>query len=369
MKVIMTGGGTGGHIYPAIAIADKIKERYPDSEIMFVGTEKGLESRLVPENGYPIEFIEVAGFNRKNLIKNVEVLKKLMDGSKQSKKIMKEYKPDIVIGTGGYVCGPVVRAAAKAGAKTYIHEQNAFPGVTNKMLEGYVEKVFLGFGEAGEYFKKPEKHIMAGNPVRKVFFEAKKETSREKLGFAQDDFVLLVFGGSQGAGRINKAMMSVIETLNGMKGVQVCMATGTRYYDAIMQELVNEKGLELSDNIHIMEYISNMDEYLSAADLVVSRSGALTVAEATVCGKAAIFIPFPYATGNHQYFNAKAVTDKGGAIIIEEENLTDEKLVAEILKLKNDPELLKVMGEKSRECAPVDAVDIICNNIDIPSDK
>lgn len=367
MKVIMTGGGTGGHIYPAIAIADKIKERYPDTEIMFVGTEKGLESKLVPENDYPIEFINVAGFNRKKLLKNFAVLKKLHEGNKQSKQIMKDFKPDIVIGTGGYVCGPVVRAANKAGIKTYTHEQNAFPGVTNKMLEANVEKVFLGFADAKQYFKKPEKHVVTGNPVRKAFFEADGAASREKLGFSKDDFVLLVFGGSQGAGRINKAMMNVIETLNGMEGVQVCMATGSRYYEAIMQELTEEKKLVLADNIHVMEYISNMDEYLSAADLVVSRSGALTVAEVTVCGKAAIFIPFPYATGNHQYFNAKAVADQGGSIIIEEENLTDENLIAEILKLKNNPARLKEMGAKSRECAPVDAVDIICNNLDIPA--
>lgn len=369
MRVIMTGGGTGGHIYPAIAIADKIKERYPDAEILFVGTEKGLESKLVPDNGYPIEYITVAGFNRKKPLKNVSVLKKLREGGKQSKKIIREYNPDIVIGTGGYVCAPVLRAANKAGIKTYTHEQNAFPGVTNKMVEAYVEKLFLGFAEAQQYFKKPEKHVITGNPVRKAFFEANPEESRKKLGFSEQDFVLLVFGGSQGAGRINKSMMNVIETFNGMKGVQVCMATGSRYYDAIVQELQDEKGLELADNIHIMEYISNMDEYLSAADLVVSRSGALTVAEVTVCGKAAVFIPFPYATGNHQYFNAKAVADHGGAVIIEEQDLDDEKLVAEIMKLKNDPDKIKQMGMKSRECAPIDAVDIICNNLDIPSAK
>ena len=364
MKVIMTGGGTGGHIYPAIAIADKIKERYSDAEILFVGTERGLEKKLVPENGYPIEFITVEGFNRKNLLKNIEVVKKLHQGNKQAKKLMKEFKPDVVIGTGGYVCGPVVRAASKAGIKCYTHEQNAFPGMTNKLLESNVDKVFLGFPEAAEYFKKPEKHVVAGNPVRKAFFDADMKTSREKLGFAEDDFVLLVFGGSQGAGRINKAMIKVIEALNGAEGVHVCMATGARYYDAIRQELKEALGTDPAENIHILEYITNMDEYLSAADLVVSRSGALTVAEVTVCGKAAIFIPFPYATGNHQYFNAKAVADNGGAVIIEEANLTDEALVAEILKFKNNPELVKQMGEKSKECAPMDAADIVCNNLD-----
>lgn len=365
MKVIMTGGGTGGHIYPAIAIADKIKERYPGSEILFVGTERGLEKTIVPDNGYPIEFITVAGFNRKNPLKNIEVMKKLRKGSKQAKQLMKDFQPDVVIGTGGYVCGPVVRAAHKAGIKTYTHEQNAFPGVTNKLLENYVEKVFLGFPEAQKYFKHREKHVLAGNPVRKAFFEADGKKSREKLGFAQDDFILLVFGGSQGAGRINKAMLRVIEAMNGMEGVQICMATGKRYYDAILGALVDEMGLKLADNIHILEYISNMDEYLSASDLVISRSGALTVAEVTVCGKAAIFIPSPMVTGNHQYYNARAVADHGGALIVEEKDMDNEQLIAQILKLKNDPQLLAEMGHKSKECAPVDAVDIICNNLDI----
>ncbi|MDE8734368.1 undecaprenyldiphospho-muramoylpentapeptide beta-N-acetylglucosaminyltransferase [Eubacteriales bacterium DFI.9.88] len=365
MKVIMTGGGTGGHIYPAIAIADKLKERYPGSQILFVGTEHGLEKKIVPENGYPIEFITVAGFNRKNPLKNIEVMKKLSKGSKQAKQLIKAFDPDLVIGTGGYVCGPVVRAAHKAGIKTYTHEQNAFPGVTNKLLEKYVEKMFLGFPEAQKYFKHRKKHVICGNPVRSVFFNADRRASRRKLGFSEDDFILLVFGGSQGAGRINKAMLSVIEVLNGMENVQVCMATGTRYYDAILNELREERGVKLADNIHILEYISNMDEYLSASDLVISRSGALTVAEVTVCGKAAIFIPSPIVTGNHQYYNAKAVADHGGAVIIEEKDMDNEKLIAQIMKLKNDPQKIAEMSRRSKECAPMDAVEIICNNLDI----
>lgn len=364
MKIIMTGGGTGGHIYPAIAIADKIKERYPQAEILFVGTERGLEKTIVPQNGYPIRFITVAGFNRKNMLKNIEVLRKLQKGNKEAKALMKEFQPDAVIGTGGYVCGPVVRAAHKAGIKTYTHEQNAFPGMTNKLLEKYVDRLFLGFPEAQQYFKHPEKHVMAGNPVRKSFFTARQKSSREALGFGQDDFILLVFGGSQGAGRINKAMLSVIETLNNMEKVQVCMATGKYYYDAILGEL-KERGVEPGKNIHILEYIENMDEYLSAADLVVSRSGALTVAEVTVCGKAAIFIPSPIATGNHQYYNAKAVSDRGGAILIEEKDLETEQLISQILKLKNDREKVREMAECSKACAPVDAVDIICSHLDI----
>lgn len=365
MRVIMTGGGTGGHIYPAVAIADKIKERYPDSQILFVGTEHGLEKKLVPECGYAIEFITVAGLNRKHPLKNIEVMKKLRKGNRQARKIVDVFKPDLVIGTGGYVAGPVVRAAHKAGIKTYAHEQNAFPGVTNKLLENYVERLFLGFPEAQKHFKHRKKHVVSGNPVRKAFFEADPIRSRKSLGFSSEDFVLLSFGGSQGAGRINNAMLGVIEVLNGMEGIQVCMATGSRYYEAILNELQEERGLTLADNIHIMEYISNMEEYISAADLVISRSGALTVAEVTVCGKAAIFIPSPLVTGNHQYYNAKAVADNGGALLLEEKDLDSEKLITQILKMKNDRDLVAAMAAHSKESAFEDATEIICNNLDI----
>ena len=202
MKVIMTGGGTGGHIYPAIAIADEIKKRFPDAEILFVGAKRGLEKTLVPDNGYPIKLIPVQGFNRKNPLKNVEVLRDLKQGNKLSKQILKEFQPDVVIGTGGYASAPVVKMAQKMHIPTYIHEQNAFPGVTNKMLEKHVEKVFLGFEEGSEYFRYPEKHVATGNPVRKSFYGMDREQARKDLGFRKKDFVLLAVGGSQGAGRI-----------------------------------------------------------------------------------------------------------------------------------------------------------------------
>ena len=197
MKVIMTGGGTGGHIYPAIAIADKIKERDPEAEILFVGTEKGLERELVPRSGYPIRFITVSGFNRKNMLKNIKVAKDLAKGSRQAKAILKEFMPDVVIGTGGYVCGPMVRAAHKKGIRTFVHEQNAFPGVTNKILEKYVDKVFISFEAAGEHFVHKEKLEITGNPVRKVFFEGDRPVCRKTLGLKPGDFALLCFGGSR----------------------------------------------------------------------------------------------------------------------------------------------------------------------------
>ena len=362
MKVIMTCGGTGGHIYPAIAIADEIRRREPDTEILFVGSEIGLERTLVPKNGYDIKLIESDGFNRKHLLKNIGVIKTLRRGSRKSHDILKEFMPDVVIGTGGYASAPIMKAAQKRHIPTYIHEQNAIPGMTNKLLERKAEKLFLGFEEASKHFKHPEKHVFAGNPVRKEFAETGKEEARAGLDLKPSDFVLLAFGGSQGAGRINKAMMKVIETFNGVADFKICLATGSYYYDAINREL-EDKGIKTGDNIRIMEYIDDMARYLAAADMVISRSGALSVAEITMCGKPAIFIPSPMVTGNHQFYNAKAVADKGGAVIVEEKDLDNDKLADTVLKLKNNPEVLKKMAESSAECAPCDATRMICDNI------
>ena len=362
MRVIMTGGGTGGHIYPAIAIADEIKRRFPDAEILFVGAERGLEKTLVPANGYDIRLIPVQGFDRKNPFKNVKTVKVLREANREAKKVMAEFRPDFVVGTGGYASAPIIGNAHKLGIPSYIHEQNAFPGVTNKMGEKHATKMFLGFEEAGQYFKYPEKHIVTGNPVRADFMATDREKAREKLGVGEDDFVLLAFGGSQGAGRINKAMMSVIEHFNGENSINICLATGRNYYHAVTDEL-KETGDEIKGNIRIMEYIDNMPEFLNAADMVVSRSGALTVAEVTVCGKPAVFIPFPAATGNHQFFNARAVAEKGGANVIEEKNLDNDSLISTITDMMKHPEGLKDMSEKSRSCAAEDAVKIICDNI------
>ncbi len=357
MKVIMTGGGTGGHIYPAIAIADKIREKQPDAQILFVGTEKGLEKTLVPKNGYPIEFVTVSGFDRCNMLKNIKTAADLAKGLSQAKKIIKSFRPDVVIGTGGYVCGPVVRTAAKMGIRTYIHEQNAFPGMTNRMLEPYVDKVFMGFEKAGEYFKCPEKHIVVGNPVRKSFFTRTKQQARETLGIAEDEFMILSFGGSRGAGRINEAMLSVLREVNGMDKTSLYFGTGDVYYDDICREA--GKLCSISDNVHIMRYIDDMDNYLAAADVVVSRAGALSIAEICVCGKCAVFVPSPNVTGNHQYHNAKAVADKGGAILIEEKDLTDELLVSTIAELRADPAKVKAMGQAARKCAFDDSAETI----------
>lgn len=362
MRVIMTGGGTGGHIYPAIAIADRIKLEDPASEILFVGTERGKEKDLVPYRGYAIEFIKVSGFSRKNMLRNVGVVAEYAKAVREAGIIIEKFKPDVVIGTGGYVSAPVIRAAAKRGIRTFIQEQNAIPGLTNKLLEKDVEKVFLGFEEGGSGFKMPEKLIFSGNPVRRDFYDAQKETSRETLNLNQNDFVILAFGGSQGAGRINKAMVDVVECYNGEPGVSIVFVPGKYYYLPVMTELL-EKEIRLEDNIRVMEYINDMATYLAAADLVVSRSGALTVSEISVCGKPSILIPSPIVTGNHQLFNANALGKRGAAVVIEEKNLTDAGLLQEIDTLMRDNGRLAQMGRKAKEAATEDATSIIWETI------
>ena len=364
MKVIMTGGGTGGHIYPAIAIADKIRRKHPEAEVLFIGTERGMEKDLVPKSGYDIRFITVSGFNRKKLWKNFKTAIDLAKGNLQANKIINEFKPDLVIGTGGYVCGPVVRAAHKKGIKTFIHEQNAFPGVTNKLLEKYVDKVFVSFEESKEYFKDPNKLIVTGNPIRKSFLTCQMGNSREKLGIKPSEFVLLCFGGSLGAGKINSTMIHVLEAFHGIPDTRLFFITGRNYYQKVL-ESVEERGIALSENIKVLEYVDNMHEYLSAADLVISRAGALTVSEITACGKASILIPSPNVTGNHQYFNARVVADKGGAVILEEKDLTDEKLLGTIMRLKNNKEALNSMSEASGKAGRLDAADVIYDHLGI----
>ncbi len=362
MRVLMTGGGTGGHIYPAIAIADKIKKEHKDAEILFVGTERGLEKSIVPKSGYDIKFIKIRGFNRKNVFKNIKVLMELVKATKDAKEIIKEFNPDMVIGTGGYVCGPVVRTAHKMGINTYIHEQNAVPGLTNKLLEKYVDKIFVGFKDAEKNFKHKEKIILSGNPVRSEFEHLNKSECRKELGLSDKDFVILAFGGSGGAGTLNEEIINVIKTLNEDPDISIFFGTGKVYYKRVISELETME-IRLSDKMKVLEYIENMPYYLGASDLVISRAGALTIAEINICGKASILIPSPNVTGNHQYFNAKAISETGGAILIQEKNLDKNKVIKAVKMLMADRGKLKKMETASKRCAHETATEIIYNAI------
>lgn len=360
MKVIMTGGGTGGHIYPAIAIADEIKSRHPDAEIIFVGTERGMEKDIVPKAGYPIKFITVSGLNRKNPIKLIKTFKDLNHGLHEAKQIIKEFKPDLVIGTGGYVCGPVMKTAAGMGIKTYIHEQNAFPGLTNKLLSRGAERVFVAFDDAKKYFKTKKEPVTVGNPVRHAFTEVDRQAARESLGVKEDEFMVLSFGGSLGAQRINDEMTVAAERLRDRAGLRIFFVTGRRYYSSIM-----ENADKTNARVTYLQYIDDMPKYLNACDLAITRSGALTVSEITACGRASVMIPSPYVTNNHQYYNAKVVADRGGAILIEEKDLTNGEVADEIEQLMNDRQILEKMEKASAALGTVTSAGKICDIIGI----
>ena len=360
MKVIMTGGGTGGHIYPAIAIADEIKSRHPEAEIIFVGTERGMEKDIVPKAGYPIRFITVSGFDRKNPLKLVKTLRDLEHGLHEAKEIIKEFKPNLVIGTGGYVCGPVMKTAASMGIKTYIHEQNAFPGLTNKLLSRRAERVFVAFEDAKKYFKTKKEPITVGNPVRHAFTEVDRQAARAALGVKEDEFMVLSFGGSLGAQRINDEMTVAVERLRDRAGLRIFFVTGKRYYSTII-----ENADKTNTRVTYLQYIDDMPKYLNACDLAITRSGALTVSEITACGRASVMIPSPYVTNNHQYYNAKVVSDRGGAVLIEEKDLTNGEVADEIDQLMNDRQALEKMEKASSTLGTVTSAGQICDIIGI----
>lgn len=362
MRVIMTCGGTGGHIYPALAIADIIKMKNPDAQIMFIGTKRGMENQIVPAHGYMLKTIPASGFNRRKLWKNVATLKDTLAGYDQAKEIIRKFQPDLVFGTGGYVCGPVVLAAHKMGIRTAIHEQNAFAGMTNKLLSKSADKVFISFKECRKYFKREENVVLTGNPLRRGFVMSDRNVARQRLSVKEGEMMVLCFGGSQGSPRINDLMLSLIDLFDGTDGTSIYFVTGRKHYDAFMAGLKEKHGA-VRDNIKIFGYIENMPEYMGAADVVISRSGALSVAELTACGKPAILIPSPYVADNHQYYNAKVLADKGAAILIEEKDLEDEVVINVLSKMRGNRELIKTMGRNSQSLARTDAAEKIYEEI------
>lgn len=358
MHILFAGGGTAGHINPALAVAGYIKEKHPDAKISYIGTADKLEARLVPEKGYEFRTIDVAGFQRKitfkNIIRNVSAAKKAVTSSINAKKILAELKPDIVVGTGGYVSGPVLREAVKMGIKTAIHEQNAYPGVTTKMLSGKVDKVMLAMPEAEKHLKLKFKPITTGNPVRTELLNVDRQAAREALGISDDRPVLLSFGGSLGARRINEAVTKLIKWHNGSGKFYHIHATGKVGYDTMVNALTND-GTVLSSEIDVREYINNMDICMAAADLVICRAGAITLSELAACGKPSILIPSPYVAENHQFHNAMTLKKCGAAEIIEEKDLTSELLIDKVSHLIENKPKLEKMSKSATDSAIIDA--------------
>ncbi|NYE58784.1 undecaprenyldiphospho-muramoylpentapeptide beta-N-acetylglucosaminyltransferase [Carboxydothermus ferrireducens] len=343
MKLVFAGGGTGGHLYPALAIAQSWKESHPSDEILFVGTPRGIENTVVPKYGFPLYLLPVEGIPRKV---SWETLKKLFLVPKSLINafiFLKKEKPDIVVGTGGYASFPVVFAATVLKIPTVIHEQNAYPGIANKILAARVDAVCLTFGEAKKRMKA-KKLYETGLPVRREFFTnaAKRNELRKKMGVGKDELLLVAFGGSQGALTINKVVGYLLPEIMLRPNLRLVWATGPRNYENLKQKYKN-----LPERVQMVPYIDNMPEVLPAADLAITRAGAATLAEIAASKVPAVLIPYPYAAENHQEHNARAFVSHGAAVLLRDAECSEDRVKATILPLLDSPEKLVKMAENA----------------------
>ncbi len=363
MRVLLAGGGTGGHINPALAIASIIQAHDPEAQFLFVGTPDGMESRLVPQSGYQLATIQVAGFQRKisidNIKRNAKAVYYLAKSGKRAQQIVEDFRPDIAIGTGGYAAGPIIRMAAKMGVPSAIHEQNAFPGITNKMLAQRVDHVMLTVKDALEYMDFDCPYTITGLPVRSGISLKSKEEARRELGF-DDGMCILSFGGSLGAGCINEVMENVIPWhVKKNLGINHIHGYGGMGRDTFPDAMARAGIPMRSKRLRITEYINDMDTCLAAADLVICRAGASTLAELEAAGKASILIPSPIVAGNHQFYNANVLGKAGAAIVIEQKNVSIEGMMRHIKKLYDEPDRLAAMSRKAASLQISDTPDRI----------
>ena len=369
MRVLLTGGGTGGHVNPALAIAGIIKAKEPDSVIEYVGTEHGIENKLVPKAGYKLHHVNVRGFRRKISPANIKAAWLALTSPAKAGKIIREFKPDVVIGTGGYVSWPVVKAAARMGIPTVLHESNAIAGVAVKMLQNDVDRIYLNFEETGRTLTcDRDKLLRTGNPLLKGFDSVSREEAREKLGIDSGyRYILLSYAGSMGAEKVNDAVLRVMKDFTSRHPeVYHIHATGSIELELCTRQF-KEMGLEGCGNIELCEYIYDMPLKMAAADLTINRAGAMTVSELALTGKCSVFIPSPNVAENHQYRNAKVLADAGAACLFEERELEGDasplvKKVEELLSPEGDGER-RLMGERIRQFAVPEAGEIIYSDI------
>ena len=354
MRVIFAGGGTGGHINPAVSIADYAKTKDKDFKALFIGTEKGLEKKLIPALGYNIEYIDVQGFDRSHILSNIKTVAKLFKSVRQCRRVIKDFKPDCIVCTGGYVSGPVAIAAHKESVPSLIHEQNVFPGLTVKGSGKYVDYIALSFDETVNEIKEKTKCVVTGNPVRESIINADYEKSRKKLGI-NEPFVL-IFGGSLGAARINNTVIDMLQRVSAENRFKLVFGTGDRNYDEVMQTIA-DKGIKLGENVTVTAYIDNMADMMAAADLVVSRSGAITVSEIAALSKPSVLIPSPNVVRNHQEQNAREFAENGAAEMILESALTPEILYSKITEIISDKRRMEKMSNNLKKLAKTDALE------------
>ena len=363
MKIIVSGGGTGGHIYPALTLIDAIKSKRADAEFLYVGTEKGLEADIVPKAGVNFTALKLeGGFERHFTLENFSRAANAIWSIKRASDIVRDFKPNAVVGTGGYVCGPILLAASLMKVPTLIQEQNAVAGVTNKILSKFVDKIAVGTRDALKNFP-PNKTVYTGNPIRTAVLDAKKSDGLREFNFTPDKPIVLISGGSRGARSINEAMIDVLKSAAEKNSAQFLHVTGKGEFDSVTGKLRNA-GLTLNEpNIRVVPYLYNMPQAMAMADVAIFRAGATGLAELTARGVPAILIPYPYAAENHQEFNARSLVEAGAARMILNRDLTAEILSATLDELLSSPEKLKSMATASLSLGKPHAADDIAELI------
>lgn len=368
MKFLFTCGGTAGHINPALGVAQRLKELLPDCDILFVGAEGHMESELVPREGFPIKTVKITNISRSinmdGLKHNAKTVKNVITSLSQAKTIIRDFKPDVVIGTGGYVCYPVLKAAHSLKIPTVVHESNAVPGLTTKMLAGTTDKILVGFEESKQYYKHKEKVVVTGTPVRKDFRNSEKKAAREKLGLDQDKPLVVSVWGSLGATFMNNTMVGFIGKAFGNPFFGLIHSAGRSGYKKMLDDMekagiknAKERGMD------VREYIYDMPLVMAAADLVVCRSGASTLSELAVLGRPAILVPSPNVTNNHQEKNARVLEKAGAAVLIPESEINEDKLLGAVSLLLSRPDTLDAMSEQMKKIGVGDATEKIAEII------
>ena len=371
MRVLFAGGGTAGHINPALAAAGYLRSKQPDAEILYVGNKGGMEERLVPAAGFDFKTIKISGFRRsfapKAIVHNIKTVCQLVTSNSACKKIIKDFKPDVAVGFGGYVSGPVLQTAVSMHIPTCIHEQNAYPGITNKTLAKEVDKVMLTVEDAKKHLEPKNEVVVTGLPVRGELLKARKDISRKELGIPNGKYLVLSFGGSLGAKPLNDAMFDILlESANNDKYYHI-HSVGTNGGEFLEKFKENgfvdgKKGL-VKGNVEVRQYIDDMDTCMSGADLVIGRAGASSLSEIEALGKASILIPSPYVAENHQFHNAMALVNRGAGSIIEEKDLTTASLKEAIDSMLSNPAKLIQIEENAKNMAITDARERIADII------
>ena len=354
MKVVITAGGTGGHIYPALSIIKKLKERNKDLDVLYIGTTDRMEAKLVPSKNIKYEGIKMIGLDRKNPFKNIYVLYCFFKAVKKAKKILKEFNPDIVLGVGGYITLPVLYAAHILGIKTAIHEQNSIPGLSNKLISNFADKIFVSLPGSEEFFDK-KKTIFTGNPRSEEIKDVKKEP-KGTYGFKNNKKLVIIVMGSLGSTTINNAMKDILVSFKD-KDYEVLYITGEAYYEEF-------KKLKLSDNVKIYSKREDLIQIMKQADLIVSRAGATIISEITGLGISSILIPSPYVTNNHQYKNALDLAKNDACVLLEEKDFNKDSLLSTIDSVLNDKEKMIVLKTNSRKLANTNSATMICEEIE-----